>query len=290
MTTDLIPATLADLPAVEAFLAAHAATSMFLRANLRDPGLRDHGLRDHAPNAMSLVLTRKAGAVSGVFGITQAGYVLCQAPDATAADWAAFARWLQGRPLAGATGDAAQIAQLTKALGLAPGDLALNEVEPLYRLSLDDLRTDGLAPGSLRLPEADDHALLTGWFRTYETEALNTPPGAAAARARERADAAVSGDRVRLLVQDGVPVAMTAFNARLPDMVQVGGVYTPPGGRGRHRARTAVALHLAEARAEGVSTAILFASGPAACRAYEALGFLRIGAYALAILKEPRHG
>ena len=42
-----------------------------------------------------------------------------------------------------------------------------------------------------------------------------------------------------------------------------------------------------EERAHGVETAILFASGPAACRAYEAIGFRRIGAYTLAILKNP---
>ena len=44
---------------------------------------------------------------------------------------------------------------------------------------------------------------------------------------------------------------------------------------------------MAEVRAEGVATAILFASGPAACRAYEAIGFQRIGTYMLSILEEP---
>ena len=80
---------------------------------------------------------------------------------------------------------------------------------------------------------------------------------------------------------------MTALNARLPDMVQIGGVYTPPEQRGRGHARTAVALHLAALRAAGVDTAILFASGPAACRAYEAIGFERIGTYALSFLSAP---
>jgi predicted GNAT family acetyltransferase len=41
-------------------------------------------------------------------------------------------------------------------------------------------------------------------------------------------------------------------------------------------------------REGGARTAILFASGPAACRAYEAIGFRHIGSYALAILKEPQ--
>ena len=69
--------------------------------------------------------------------------------------------------------------------------------------------------------------------------------------------------------------------------MQVGGVYTPPGLRGRGQARRAVALHMQELRGEGVQTAILFASGAAACRAYEAIGFRRIGTYSLAILEEP---
>lgn len=62
-------------------------------------------------------------------------------------------------------------------------------------------------------------------------------------------------------------------------MVQVGGVYTPPGQRSRGFARRAVALHLAEAHGYGVQEAILFAAGTAAVRAYRKLGFERIGDY-----------
>jgi len=105
--------------------------------------------------------------------------------------------------------------------------------------------------------------------------------------ARGRAERALATGDVRLLELDGAPVAMTAINARLPDMVQIGGVYTPEELRGRGYARLAVALHMAEERAKAVRTAILFASGPAACRAYEAIGFERIGTYSLAILREP---
>ena len=105
--------------------------------------------------------------------------------------------------------------------------------------------------------------------------------------AEGRTERALSSGDVRLLEIDGAPVAMTAINARLPDMVQIGGVYTPPDLRGRGYARRAVALHMQEVRAAGVQKAILFASGAAACRAYEAIGFERIGDYALAILRDP---
>ena len=80
---------------------------------------------------------------------------------------------------------------------------------------------------------------------------------------------------MRVLVVDGEPVAVCTFIAQLPDVVQMGGVFTPPGWRGRHYGRAVVAATLAEARARGVTHALLF-TGEAnlpARRAYAALGF-----------------
>ena len=86
---------------------------------------------------------------------------------------------------------------------------------------------------------------------------------------------------------EGGPVAMTNFNAVLPGIVQIGGVYTPPGLRGCGYARRAVALHLQDARDSGTSEAILFAASPAAARAYEAIGFGRIGDYRIVNFDPP---
>jgi predicted GNAT family acetyltransferase len=66
---------------------------------------------------------------------------------------------------------------------------------------------------------------------------------------------------------------MTGFNAQTADIVQIGGVYTPPPLRSRGHARRAVALHLAEARDRGVRAPRSLRSGAAAARAYEAIGF-----------------
>ena len=76
-------------------------------------------------------------------------------------------------------------------------------------------------------------------------------------------------------------MAYTAFNARLPDVVQVGGVWTPPDMRGRGYARCAVAASLLQARAEGARRAILFTNSASGARAYEALGFARTGQFGL---------
>ena len=82
---------------------------------------------------------------------------------------------------------------------------------------------------------------------------------------------------------DRQPVAMTGFNARLPEIVQVGAVYTPPLLRNKGYARLAVALHLAEARETGTRHAVLFAASDAAARAYQAIGFLPTFAFALVL-------
>ena len=83
---------------------------------------------------------------------------------------------------------------------------------------------------------------------------------------------------------------MTAFSAVLPDMVQVGGVFTPVERRGRGYGRAVVAGSLLDARADGVVEAILFteAENHPAQRAYEALGFERIGDYGMVMLDPVR--
>lgn len=88
-----------------------------------------------------------------------------------------------------------------------------------------------------------------------------------------------------ILLESGRPVAYSAFNARLPDVVQIGGVWTPPELRGRGYARAVVAGSLLEARREGVYRAVLFTGveNVAARRAYEAIGFRVVGDYGLVI-------
>ena len=278
----LRPAVPGDEAAIEAFLSDHAETSMFLRGNLRDYGLDD---RSH-PHGTAYWLAEEAGAVAAVFGLSNAGFAMSQAPGADQALWQAFAGTVAGRMLAGITGEAAQVAQAKQAFGLHSAAFAIDRPEPLYRLDLAALILPDL-PGEIRPPAETDRALLETWFADYERETLGTAPERAAVLARERAGRAILAGETRLLIVNDTPVATVALNARLPDMVQIGGVFTPPDLRGQGHARRAVALHLAEVRGEGVQTAILFASGPAACRAYEAIGFARVGTYALAILKTP---
>ena len=135
-------------------------------------------------------------------------------------------------------------------------------------------------PGTLS-PLTVDVATAVAWRQAYDAE-LHL--GASSVEdAEAQVQRWIAEDTHRFLMIDGTPAAMTGFNAVLPDIVQVGGVYTPPSARNRGLARHAVALHLAEARDAGVSRATLFAATNAAVACYRPLGFERIGDFALVL-------
>ena len=94
----------------------------------------------------------------------------------------------------------------------------------------------------------------------------------------------VDGCQAKVIGQLVRVYAMFGFNARLPQIVQVGGVYTPPALRGQGHARRAIGQQLAQARAAGVQRAVLFAASDRAASTYRALGFEQIGLWTLLLL------
>ena len=87
--------------------------------------------------------------------------------------------------------------------------------------------------------------------------------------------------------EGGTPVAMAAINACAGSALQIGGVFVPPELRGDGRAGRVVSALLAEKAQGEADTAILFAASESAAKAYERIGFQKIGAYRVALLKEP---
>ena len=215
------------------------------------------------------------------------GFLMGQVPDNLPEHWTAFCDILEGQEIIGMTGATDQVETALSVFDLQDASFSLRRAEPHYKLALSDLEHP-VQKGHLRPARPDDHAMLVDWIIDYDTGALGAPANESTRkRAEATARAHENSPNHRILEVEGQPVAKTAFNATLPDMVQIGGVYTPPSLRSNGYARTAVALHLLEARENGVETAILFASGEPACRAYEAIGFKQIGSYTLAILSEP---
>jgi RimJ/RimL family protein N-acetyltransferase len=259
---------------------------MFLLANARAAGLVDRG----EPLQGTYVAAVETGKWTGVAAHFWNGMLVLQAPDPESLEpLARAALHRSGRMLHGLAGPRAQVDGTLRALGLEGRATSLDSRERLYELTLDDLRVpDGLASGRVvcRRPEPSELPLLADWRAEFSMESLGVPDGddlrAVSRRdlARQHADGAVwiarEGDR---------PVSLTAFNARLPDVVQVGGVWTPPPLRGRGYARCAVAGSLLAAHRDGVKRAVLFTAeeNAPARAAYEALGFREIGDYGLVI-------
>lgn len=275
----MIFATETDRPAVEAFLNDHIATSMFPLSNLRR-----YGMAGGHDRAVRFWVKWQAGSVTDVLTLTEGGFVFPNCPNAP---WEETRVVLAGTQIAGLLGHGAQVTSLRRVLAL-PDAAGVDTVEPLYELSLEDLQLPDLRGFTLGPLSAAPQELVVGWRRSYLEEVFPMPGEDFQMRAEEDFKGYTASDSHRVLYQDGVPVAMTGFNAVLSEAVQIGGVYTPPALRNRGLARRAVAMHLAEARENGVRKAILFAASTQAARAYEAVGFTRVGDFAVVLFEKPQ--
>jgi RimJ/RimL family protein N-acetyltransferase len=273
----------ADAPALEAFLRSHGDSSMFLRANSRRAGLVFEG----APFQAVYVGAFRASEIGGVAAHAWNGNLLIQAPGC-AADVARAAVHVSGRAVRGLMGPADQVREARVTLGLADAPSTIAADEGLFALDLARL----VPPRALversvlcRAPLSDERAVLRDWRSAYDIEALGSPDSAET-RQRTAAflDRQIADGDVWVAVVGNNPVSLSAFNASLPDIVQLGGIYTPPALRGRGYAKVAVAGALQAARERGATRAVLFTDNPSAERCYRALGFERVGSYALVML------
>jgi RimJ/RimL family protein N-acetyltransferase len=275
-----------DESLVEAFLASHPETSMFLRSNLRVAGLAEEDAPYHGTYLASFTAD---GHINGVLARYWNKNIMMQAPDQDVLRslTAAF-RASNTDPIGGVLGDEAQAQTVISDLGLSGADFAINRAEKLYRLDLSELRVP--QKENCRMVEARtaDVALLTSWLRAYNIEGLGAEENAQLdEKVREGVDRTLKEPGRWVLEDDGRPVALSGFNATLPDIVQIGPVWTPPEHRSRGYARTLLAMTLQDAARQGVRKAVLFTDNPAAGKAYESIGFKHEGAFRLALLKNP---
>ena len=289
MTSHCRLLTQADYDAYESFLKPLTATSMFLRGNAHKGGMEFNGQRLQAHYFGCFI----AGALSGVVGLTWMGNVMVQVPDAAQLDELfAFAR--QQRPdyeMKGVLGPDAQCRQVIGIMGIQPDQCKMSETENGYTLPLTDIIVPApLQSGEWHVRRAvpADAEKLTAWDRHYDVEALGEDPNNLEPYDVSYADELrrIEQGNAFVLDVDGVAVSRSHFNTTLPDVVQIGGVYTPPENRSRGYARAAVAGQLLIARTEGVQQAVLFAKDPAAKRAYESIGFKRGDDYHITLLKQ----
>lgn len=277
-----------DRPLVEAFLTKHADSSMILRGNLRDAGIEDDGSRFAGTYAGTF---DDKGALRAVVAHYTNGNIFPQADDLRALELATrCSADASGRVVLGIIGARHLVVHARGVLGLNNAPARFDSDEGLYALDLASLQLPPLATDpevELRPITADDVELIVRWRKTYDIEGLGAKDDEDLdAVCRASAERSLAQRFPILLTHRGVPCATTMFNARLPDMRQVGGVFTPKELRGRGYARTAVGLSLKGARDEGATRAILFTGEDnfSAIAAYRSLGFQRIGDFKLLLL------
>ncbi len=281
-----------DEAVLAAFSAPHLASSMFLLGNVRAAGLADDGARFSG----AYVAAFEGGEMVGVVAHFWNGILMPQVPAPWTGQyldllWRAAVR-ASGRPVKGVIGPDDQACAVKAALRLPAEIVQIDQREKLYELDLTELIVpEALRSGDVtgRRAVAEDLELLVQWRVGYATETMDaedTPAFRSEARASQVR--VVAEHTAWVLEAGGVPVAMTGFNAVLTEVVQVGGVYTPPEGRSRGYARCAVAASLLDAQETGATRAILFTGehNIAAQKAYTALGFRQVGHFRLCLLRE----
>ncbi len=263
-----------DEGVLEAFLSQYPDTSMFLRSNLRTAGLVNYGARFQG----TYIAAIEDEVVTAVAAHYWNGMIVVQTPVHLQVVVQAVVTQ-SGKTISGISGPAKQVEAAQEVLGLVNRPTRLNEREILFSLQLCNLRVPTiLTSGQVqcRLPHPDEMELLTEWCIAYSVEALgqvNT------SRLRQDSYRTIEARQATathwVLVAGETIVSYSAFNACLPEIVQIGGVWTPPNLRGKGYAKCVVAGSLLSAQSQKVNRAVLFTSehNIAAQAVYRGLGF-----------------
>lgn len=275
-----------DEPRLAAFLESAPDRTLMQRANLARAGAAWHGQRYGGIFAAAFEGERMTGVVAHYWN----GFLLPLVEDIGRDFRPLLDALLDASPLpvAGVVGDWDQVTATLMHPRVNGRAVRRCAREILYGLPLAAL----LVPAPLRHGEitvrpieADDVPMLTAWRMEFLVDTFKLARGSATfEEAAHELGAALEEKRGWVVEAEGRMLAYSGFNAALPDVVQVGGVYTPPFARARGLARAAVAGSLLKARDAGASRAVLFTdvANVAAQRAYAALGFSAIGDWGLA--------
>jgi len=277
-----------DEEKVESFLSKFAEYTMFMRSNLLRAGFE---FNDEIYQGDYLGSFNQEGDIIGILAHYWNGNIMMQAQDDEVLDTLVCQfKKNAHRPVAGIIGEHNQVMSVIHKLDLMEAPYSLNRKEGLYYLSLKSLcQPKMLASSSYELIEASKlkRDILSEWITGYQIEAFGAVNDEKLPqRVKEQVEGLVRGDCWVLKVDDKA-VSLSGFNATLPEIVQIGPVWTPKRYRCLGYARTLIALVLQSAMKRGVKKAILFTDNPPAAKAYEAIGFNKIGSYHLALLKSP---
>lgn len=278
----MIAVTADQVPRALIALRDRAEGPIFLQSNLHN-----YGLATDSQDRRALHLWRNADWTAFA-GLTAGGVLMPQMRDASPDDWRDLRQVLAGCQISGLNGTMTQISRALDVLSLTEAPTNLDREEPCFNLSLADMTMPDVTGFVCKPLQDADRALLHDWRIAYRVEIMGDSVNTAAEDAGREIDEWFRDNSHRLLWQGAQPVALAGINARLPSLVQIGGVYTPPPLRGRGLARRAVAMLLAELRqTQDMTRAYLFAASERAARAYTAIGFKPAGQMRLVIFSSP---
>ena len=269
------------------FLKNHVETSLFLLSDIELGGFDYQGRLYQAEFWASF---NAQGEITNIVAHCWNNMVLLQTPEAeTAATLFDHFRQVTKRPVGGFMGLKAHVGQAIRETGLSDKPLSMDGDEVLYKIVLDKIIMPEFDAGKARLKPVSelDRDIFHRWQVDYEIEALHRAAGPQLEKdISDTLQGVIDTGNRWFLEYDGEPVSMVGFNARIPDIVQIGPVWTPVDKRCNGFARIALALALEQARdKEGVKTSILFAENPAAAKAYIAIGYHPIGDYKIAMFQ-----
>ncbi|WP_244940953.1 GNAT family N-acetyltransferase [Legionella sainthelensi] len=274
---------------LSAYLNNYQETTMFIRNNLYYSGITYQDTPFHGEYYGSF----KNHHLNGVLVHYWNGNIMMQAENFSILSALVDAFKLdRSRPIAGILGEDSQARFVIDKLNLqSPSLFAVNYQEKLFLLELEkmiipaELHTYHCSIKSVQVCPIE---VIKEWLIAYHIEALGdniNDPKLEESIINEIQDKQLSKNRWVLYV-DNTPVSLCGFNASLPDIVQLGPVYTPPSLRNKGFARTTVSLCLKHAATNRVKRAILFTNEHSAIRAYKSLGFQEVGTYRLALFRK----
>ena len=276
-----------DTQVLEEYLAPHKAECMFICSNLKAAGIEYKGADFEGEYFGYFDLNDQ---LQGVIVHYWNGNVMMHSKDHDVLEnLISHLKKNISRPIAGILGPNIQAEHVIKKLGLSRLSFGINSNEGLYEINLEALNELSM-PSNMRVVSAQDVTknILIEWMKSYDIEALGALDDEALEKqVQEHWNLRLQKNDSWVLLLDGTPVALSAFNARLSDMVQVGPVWTPPEYRNKGFARLLLAYTLHQEKLKGTKQAILFTDNPAAIKAYLAIGFKKIGHYRLALLEKP---
>ena len=277
-----------DAHEVDTFLKPHTVEALYLRSNAAKAGFIYKGNFFEGEYIGAFYQEQLVGVVSYQWLNTLLVFAVeedCIPMLATALEPYLLKR--HGK-IEGILGLKAQGNTLCNALGITPEDMRV--CEPVWLYTFDTNKsTPVFHSHTVRLARMEDKETLVTWCVSFNTEVLNSSPSPESTEdAIKDLEQRLQDQELVILEIEGTLRSFCGMSGFIPEAAMIGPVYTPPYHRNQGYARDVVkgAIALAKQTKPTLEKIVLFASNPAAMKAYSNIGFTYHADFFLGLLKE----